>query len=138
MTRAHLLRAATVAVFLAVVVIAVVRFFPQTSRTQRPDDTADALSVERAIHVAGTRPITVRGFVFLGPGGFPLRLCAGVERLALPECLGPYITLRGVNEGSFDLRTAGEGDDARQFQEQPVTLLGVLNGTDMQVQQVLQ
>lgn len=138
MSRAHLMRLATLAVFVGVAVVAVIRFFPDTSRTERPEEASGELSVEMAIAVAGTDPVTVRGFVFLGPGSFPLRLCTGIERLELPECLGPYITLEGVNEGSFQLREVGDGDDARRYQKQSISLLGVITGTEMLVQQVLQ
>lgn len=138
MNRHQLLRVATILVFVAIAVVAVIRFFPDTSRTERPEETTGELSVEEAIAVAGQEPITVRGFVFKGPESLPLRLCTGIERLDEPECLGPFVTLEGVNEASFDLRMAGKGDEARQYQRTSISILGVLNGTALQVQQILQ
>ena len=138
MNRHQITRAATVVVFVVVVVVAVVRFFPDTSRTQRPEAATGELTVDRAIAVAGVEPVTVRGFVFLGPGPMPLRLCTGVEKLEVPECLGPYITLEGVNEASFDLRPVKKDANPHRYQRESVALLGVLTGTEMRVQQVLQ
>lgn len=138
MSRPHLLRIATLVVFVAAAAVAVVRFFPETSRTERPEERAGELTVDQAIAVAGTEAVTVRGYVFLGPGSLPLRLCTGVESLDLPECLGPYVTLEGVNEASFDLRPVGRGPERRRYQRQPIALRGVLLGTELRVEQVLQ
>lgn len=138
MTQARLVRAATIAVFLAVVVAVVVRFFPDTNRTTKVEPRSDETSVELAIATAITDPIVVRGYVFDGPGSLPLRLCHGLEDLDPVQCLGPYLVIEGVDQSSFALDDASDDGDRFSFQKESVSLRGVISGTTMRVEQVLQ
>ena len=140
MTRrtAQLARLLTFAGLAALVAVAALKFFAPGAHDQLPTLRAGELRVSRAIDVAGPEAVTVRGDVFVGPGGLGLRLCDHRRTGSPPACVGPFLDLAGVNEGSFALRS---GRDKRgrtvKWQPESVTLLGSVNGTLMTVEQVL-
>lgn len=141
-TTARVLRVATFVAF-GLVLVAGSAFVYRILSADPPAKTAEPrsgeLSVTRAIDIAGREPLAVRGYVFAGPGGLGLRLCNGVQATSPPRCLGPYLDLERVNEGSFDLAEA-ETDDGPMLHPKgrAVTLRGTILGTVMDVEQILQ
>ncbi|MGI8792092.1 MAG: hypothetical protein ACR2H3_02760 [Acidimicrobiales bacterium] len=137
---AKIVRALTVAAFAAVVVaggLFVVRVL-DTEPEAKPAEVGDGeLNVSRAIDVAQEDRLAVRGFVFDGPGGLGLRLCNGIQKKSPPLCLGPYLDLERIDRESFGLKKARTDDGDVHYPGQPVTLLGVVHGTVMSVEQVL-
>jgi hypothetical protein len=133
------LRIATVLVFLAVAVVAVRRFTGDDGRSAVtvPGPRSGELAVDQAIAAAPLRPVVVRGYVFDGPGGLGLRLCHGRQNTSPPLCLGPYLDLDGVNEGSFGFRTGRAEAGVVKWVDEPLSLRGTVNGTRIAVAQVL-
>lgn len=139
---ARLLRALTIAVFVAVLVVAGTLAY----RTLTPGEpqsvatpAADELNVAEAINGPDTGVVIVRGHVFDGPGGLGLRLCHGRQNTSPPLCLGPFLDLDGVNEGSFSFEEAklDDGGEVR-WVEEPMALRGTVHdGTRLQVGQIL-
>lgn len=137
---AQVLRIVTVAVFAAVAVLAVrlVLRAGDAEPTTVAEPRQGELAVDLAIARAPTQPVIVRGYVFDGPGGLGLRLCNGRQNLSPPLCLGPYLDLDGVNEGSFSLET-GQAEAGRvRWVDGPLSLRGSIVGTRMTVAQILQ
>lgn len=140
-TAARLLRAVTIAVFVAVLVAAgalAYRTFTPGEPESVPAPAGDELNVADAINRSDTGAVVVRGHVFDGPGGLGLRLCHGRQNTSPPLCLGPFLDLDGVNEGSFSFEE-GETDDGEvRWVEEPLALRGTIEGTRMNVTVVLQ
>lgn len=137
---ARALRAATIAVFVAVVVVAAVagwRTLNPGPTIRQPDLQRGEVSVARSIDVATRAPLTVRGFVFKGPGGLGLRLCDGFRREDPPKCRGPFLDLDRVNEGSFALEEGETDDGPILWNDDSIALRGTVVGTRMTVEQVL-
>jgi hypothetical protein len=80
--------------------------------------------------------VTVRGYVMSGPYG--LRLCRGLKVTSPPNCVGPWLDLENVNEGSFSLRSGGRGGTRVRWNPDPVSLLGRVSGSRLAVDQVVQ
>lgn len=134
-TTARILRALTVVVFGAVVVLGFRTLNPPPERSIA-EVRGGELNVSAAINgPAGV--VTVRGYVFSGPGGSGLRLCQGREASSPPECLGPFLDLDGVNEGSFSLEAKQTGDGDARWVEEPIALRGTVLGTRMTVTEIL-
>lgn len=99
----------------------------------------DAYTVVDAIAVAVNDPIAVRGYVFDGDAR-ELRLCAtraDREGGGPPRCVGPFLSLKGVDAGAFVLERGESTLGEVRWSADPVTLYGTLIGTEMQVQTVL-
>lgn len=135
---ANVLRIATFVVFALVALVLVYRFAVGSG-----DDVDEVelgsgeLQVDVAIAVAGRESVTVRGYVFSGPGSAPLRICNGIERGSPPRCIGPYLALEGVNEGSFNFREGEDDGRPMKWVPDPVALHGRIAGTVMTVDQIL-
>ena len=70
--------------------------------------------------------------------GLGLRLCDHRRTGSPPSCIGPFLDLAAVDEGSFALKARRDGQGHLvEWQVQPVTLVGVVSGTLLTVQQVL-
>jgi hypothetical protein len=135
--RANVLRVLTAVVFVAVAILAV-RAFTPAEPTTIPKLRAGETAVDQAISIAGTRPLIVRGHVFDGPGGLGLRLCNGRKNTATPGCLGPFLDLDGVNEGSFRLESGTTPEHLRvRWSPGDVALRGTIVGTRMRVTEIL-
>lgn len=139
---ARVLRALTIVVCAAAVILGgrmLYELLTAESAVEVVEPRQGEMDVERAIGVAGPEPVAVRGYVFEGPGGLGLRLCNGIQKGDPPRCLGPFLDLYQVNRASFDL-VEGESDDGPVFHPKgrAVTIRGVIVGTAMTVQQVLQ
>ena len=133
---AQALRALTIVVFVAVAVVGWRTCNPQEAQTI-PEPRAGELPVDQAINVAVDKPLLVRGYVFDGPGGLGLRLCNGRRNTSPPLCLGPFVDLDRVNEGSFSLESGETDDGTVQWMDDPITLRGPILGTRMTVTEIL-
>jgi hypothetical protein len=134
---ANLLRIATILVFFAVLALA-------ANRLSRPGDPYTVVEPQRgefnvanSINRASSDPIVVRGHVFIGPGGLGLRICHGRQNTDPPLCLGPFLDLDGVNEGSFSFESAKADAGTVRWVPEPLALRGTVVGTRMEVSQVL-
>ncbi len=136
-TVANGLRALTVVVFLAVAFFAFRLFTPEAPQTI-DEPKAGEIDVAKAINGFEDRPVTIRGHVFVGPGGLGLRLCQGRQNTSPPRCLGPFVDLDGVNEGSFSFDTAKTKDGEIKYGEGAIGLRGTVNGTRFSVSEILQ
>lgn len=132
---ANILRVATLVMF-AIAAVLAFRILNPGDPTSTPTPSGAEVQVDRAIAVAGREPLTVRGYVFDGPGGFGLRLCNGRENTSPPRCLGPFLDLDGVNEGSFTLRSGETKDGRVRWTEESLALRGTILGTRMTVSQI--
>jgi hypothetical protein len=94
------------------------------------------IDVLQAVTLNPSGPVSVRGYVMSGPYG--LRLCRGLKGSSPPDCLGPWLELDGVNEGSFSLKSGRRGSTTVSWGPQPVSLLGRVSGAHMAVDHVLQ
>lgn len=136
-TVANVLRVLTVVVFLAVAFFAFRLFTPSEPQTI-DEPKAGEIDVASAINGFEDRPVTIRGEVFVGPGGLGLRLCQGRQNTSPPTCLGPYVDLDGVNEGSFSFRTAKTDGGEVKYGEGSLALRGTIVGTRFNVSEILQ
>lgn len=135
-TAANLVRVLTIGVFVVVAVLVVRLFNPgDPESVQAP--RAGELAVANAINGAETGPVVVRGHVFDGPGGLGLRICQGRRNTSPPLCLGPFLDLDGVNEGSFSFQRGDTDDGEVRWVEEPLALRGTINGTRIAVSEVL-
>lgn len=139
----QILRALTIAGFVAVVVLGV-RALAGGGAGGGDDDRArlarpqpGEVSVDAALLAAGDRPLAVRGFVHEG-GGFPLRLCAGLVGREPPACVGPFLEVTGIDARTFNLQR-GRDERGRSvgWSPEPVALLGLVTGPRLAVSQVL-
>ena len=129
------LRLLTIAVFAAVAVLAFRVLTPEDAATDAEPRSGE-LDVQHAIN-GPYAPVTVRGYVFLGPGGMGLRLCQARRNSSPPACIGPFVDLDGVNEGSFAFESGKTDDGEVRWVEDPIALRGTLEGTRMRVTEVL-
>lgn len=97
---------------------------------------AGELTVSAAIGRSPTRPVTVRGFVFMRRG-FPPQLCSGRKPSSPPRCIGPFIDLSGLDESRLDLRRGTDGDVPVAWSDGTVALLGTMNGSAMAVTEIV-
>lgn len=137
---ANVLRVATVAVFLVCGLLLfdlLVDRGPEKRPFELPEFQPGELSVGAAISLETADPLTLRGFVFLGPGARELRLCMSRTRDHPPRCLGPFVSLEGVDPGSFELHSGDTDDGQVLYSPDDVLLNGSLIGTIMQVSVVL-
>ena len=132
----QILRILTVVAFLACGVMAW-RLLNGPDPVQRVESDGEALDVMTAIGVSRAKPMTVRGYLFEGPGVFELRMCNGRRGGSPPSCVGPYISLENVDRGSFELREGTVDEGVVRWSPEPVTATGVLVGTLFTVQVVL-
>jgi hypothetical protein len=133
---ANAVRVATFVVFAAVAVLAYRTFNPPPAESV-PTPRAGEVPVDQAISIATDRPLVVRGTVFDGPGGLGLRLCRGKRNTSPPRCIGPFLDLHGVDEGSFPLESASSEDGEVRWMDEPVALRGSILGTRMDVSEIL-
>jgi hypothetical protein len=133
----QILRAATILVFIAAGVLFVRMVVPQDA-AEEVEPRQGELDVADAISVAGQKPLAVRGYVFKGPGGLGLRLCDGKQNGSPPRCLGPFVDLYQVDEGSFGMKSAKTDDGEVKWVPDPLTIRGTIVGTAMTVSEVLQ
>lgn len=129
------LRVLTAVVFVVVAVVAVRTFSPKEERSIA-EPRGGELQVRDAIN-GPPGVVVVRGHVFSGPGGLGLRLCHGRESTSPPACLGPYVDLDGVNEGSFSFESGQAPGGRVRWVEDPLALRGTIEGTRMRVTEVL-
>ena len=127
----------TILVFVAAGVL-FVRLFNPPPQAKEAEPREGELDVADAISVAGTKPLAVRGYVFKGPGGLGLRLCDGRQPGSPPRCLGPFVDLYRVDEGSFGLKTGKTDAGTVQWVDDPLTIRGTIVGTARTVSEVLQ
>jgi hypothetical protein len=120
---AHLLRAATVAGFLLFCVLLYRALTDRGDDVQLAEPRRGEVTVEDAIHLAGSQPLTVRGYPFMA--GADLRLCHGTLEGRPRRCVGPYLILERLDSSRLDLG----GSDA-------VAVSGRISGTIMQVDQL--
>ena len=134
------LRAATAAVFVAVLVVigtSAWRTLNPPPEIRNPELGPSETSVARSIDVSGRGVLTVRGYVFDGPGGLGLRLCDGLRSGDPPRCRGPFLDLDGVNQGNFALERGTTDDGPILWSDTSIALRGRIDGTRMTVEQVL-
>lgn len=134
---ANFLRVATIAVFLAFLVLLYMRVFHPGERETIVEPERGELNVADAINRASMDPVVVRGHVFIGPGGLGLRICNGRQNTDPPLCLGPFLDLDGVNEGSFSFETGKADEGIVKWVPEPIALRGTVDGTRMAVSEVL-
>ncbi len=134
---AQVLRAATILVFVAIAVVGYRTLNPK-EEFDEAERRSGEIDVVQALNVPPEPAVAVRGFVFDGPEGFGLRLCQARENKDSPRCVGPFVDLEGVDRGSFEFRS-GRSEQGRPmwWSPKPVTLVGTVSGTRMNVQQVL-
>lgn len=137
----QVLRAVTIAGFVAVVVLGVRAFDggdagdDGQARLARP--RSGELTVDAALLAPGDRALAVRGFVHEG-GGFPLRLCSGLVGDDPPRCVGPFLEVAGIDARSFNLETGRDaGGRPVAWSDDPVALLGTVAGPRLVATQVL-
>ena len=133
----QVVRALTIAVFVVAGVL-FVRLVMPSDRDKQAEPRQGELDVADAISVAGQRPLAVRVYVFKGPGGLGLRLCDGKQAGSPPRCLGPFLDLYRIDEGSFALRSGTTDAGEVQWVDDPLTIRGTIIGTAMTVSEVLQ
>ncbi|HLG00617.1 MAG TPA: hypothetical protein VI916_09105, partial [Acidimicrobiia bacterium] len=135
----RVLRTLTLLTFVAAAFLAIRLFVPSDDvGRQEPTYEDGELSVADAISIARGDPLAVRGYVFAGPGARELRLCNSREGSDPPRCIGPFLSLYGVDAGAFGMRE--DTDDAEgplRFSPEEVLVTGPVNGTAMTVQVVL-
>jgi hypothetical protein len=133
----QVLRVLTIGGFVAVAVLAV-RALDRPEATRVAEARSGELPVAEALAASGEGRLAVRGYVHEG-GGFPLRLCSGLQGGDPPRCVGPFLELLQVDAARFGLER-GTDDRGRRvlWSPRPVTLLGTIEGTRMTVAQVLQ
>lgn len=132
---ANALRLATIAVFVAVGVLAIRTLHP--SPRERPAKPRPSeYDVATAINGPAAE-VAVRGFVFDGPGGQGLRLCQGLRNSTPPSCIGPYLDLDGVDAGNFSFRFGRTKVGPVRWVEEPVAIRGSVEGTKFRVSVVL-
>ena len=105
--------------------------------TQQVESDGAAYDVRTAIAVSRAKPMTVRGYVFDGPGSLGLRLCDGRRGSGPPRCIGPFLGLEQVDAGAFVLERGSDDGRPVGWSAEPVTMTGVLVGTVFTVQVVL-
>ena len=133
----RVLRALTIGVFVIAGVL-FVRLVMPAEQAKEAEPRQGELDVADAISVAGQRPLAVRGYVFKGPGGLGLRLCDGKQPGSPPRCLGPFVDLYRIDEGSFSLESGKTDAGPVQWVKDPLTIRGTIVGTAMTVSEVLQ
>lgn len=134
----RVLRVLTLLALLAAAVLAVALLVPDGERgRETPRIPPGELGVAEAIGRAPEGPVVIRGYTFSGPGGRELRLCDSREGGDPPRCIGPFVSLYGIDEGSFDLRSAGTPDGPVLSSPEPVSVTGTLSGTAFEAQFVL-
>ena len=133
----RLLRAVTILVFVAAGVLFFRLVVPRDEFVEVKPRQGE-LDVADAINVAGSRPLAVRGYVFKGPGGLGLRLCDGKQHGDPPRCLGPFVDLYRVDEGSFGMKSKRTDEGEIKWVPDPLTIRGTIVGTAMTVSEVLQ
>ncbi|HUP87546.1 MAG TPA: hypothetical protein VM143_17975 [Acidimicrobiales bacterium] len=133
---ANALRLLTIGVFVAVALVAYRTFNPPAPSSVVAPQRGER-NVADAINAADPGPIVVRGHVFLGPGGMGLRICQGRVNSSPPRCLGPFLDLDRVNEGSFALRSGKAKEGVVKWVEEPIAMRGTTVGTRMTVLELL-
>lgn len=134
---ANLLRLATIVVFVAFFVLLALRVFRPGEAVTVAEPKPGELNVVNSINRASMEPVVVRGQVFIGPGGLGLRICNGRQNTDPPLCLGPFLDLDGVNEGSFSFKSAKADAGTVKWVPEPLALRGTIDGTRMAVSEVL-
>ena len=134
----RVLRAFTLLSLAAIAILAVRLAFPgDDASPDAPRLGDDDLGVADAIGRAPVNPVIIRGYVFEGPGFRELRLCDRREGGDPPRCIGPFVSLYGINSGGFDLRSATSDEGRVLYSDDDVALLGTLSGTAFEVQNVV-
>lgn len=134
---AQALRLATVAAF----IVSGVLFYRLVDRGgggyEQPEVEEGQVSVADVIAFSRGQPLVVRGFVFEGPGSRELRLCDARQGGGPPRCIGPFVSLHGVDVGNFETRTGATEEGPVRYSPEAVTIRGVVIGTIMEVAVVL-
>lgn len=127
----------TIGGFVAFLVLAA-RALDRPDAARLAEARSGELSVSDALADSGDRRVAVRGYVHEG-GGFPVRLCSGLQGGDPPRCVGPFLELLQVDAARFGLQQGTDDRGRRvQWSRRPLTLLGTIAGTRMTVAQVLQ
>lgn len=136
---AHVVRTATIVAFLVVAFLAVrlVTAGDDKPFYEHPTFRNDELPVFNALALETGDPVVIRGFVFEGPGARELRLCNARTRDDPPGCLGPFLSLEGVDRGSFAMEEGRTDEGGVLYSPDSVALRGTLIGSLMKVELVL-
>jgi hypothetical protein len=105
---------------------------------EQPELDGKVIKVRDAIAVSKAEPLTVRGFVFQGPGARELRLCDGRKTGSPPSCIGPFVSIRNADRGQFVLEQATAGSEGTVYYSAgSVSIIGTVVGTVLTVDVVL-
>jgi hypothetical protein len=124
-------------VLAALVVVGLLRFFDTPPEREKLELRGGERGVADAIRNSSGRTMTVRGYVFEGPGGLGLRLCDGRKPGDPPRCIGPFIDLGGPGVVSLALEEATVERARVRWSDESAALVGVVDGASMVVEQVL-
>jgi hypothetical protein len=94
------------------------------------------LTVRAALVASPARPVAVRGYVFLRDR-FPPELCTGRIPGKPPRCLGPTITLFGLDVTRLEMKSGRDHGVGLQWTERPVALYGDLSTASLKVREIL-
>ena len=111
--------------------------FAPEPKDEEVELSSDERGVADAIRRSTGAQMAVRGYVFEGPGGLALRLCDGRKPGDPPTCIGPFVELSGPGLGALALEDGSLDGRRVRWSDDPVTLLGPVDGAAMVVEQVL-
>lgn len=94
------------------------------------------LTVRAALAASARRPVAVRGYVFLRER-FPPELCSGRLPGKPARCIGPTITLYGLDLSRLVLTSGTDHGVRVQWTDRAVALYGDLNTATLQVHEIL-
>lgn len=100
------------------------------------EPAAGELNVRAALVASSQRPVAVRGYVFLRER-FPPELCTGRIPGKPARCLGPTITLFGLDLTRLEMKTGNDHGVRVQWTERPVALYGDLTTATLKVREIL-
>lgn len=93
---------------------------------QRVESDEDALAVEDALLTRSADATVVRGYAFVDTSG-GIRLCTGIDRTSAPACIGPFVTVHGIDPNRLPLQRG----EAVAHTDEPVSVLGTLQGDQL-------
>lgn len=99
---------------------------------QRVESDEEALAVDDALLQPPAEATVVRGYAFVDADG-ALRLCTGIDRTAAPVCVGPFLTVDGVDPNRLPLQRDGAGAHT----DEPVSVLGAIEGDRLRATELL-
>ena len=135
--RARLLRAATIAVFVAAAIAALglVRASREHNGVDQIKPDPSAIDVQRAVTLHAQGDVAVRGFLFDYPG-IGTRLCYKRRQGSPPFCSGTFVDLYGAKLDGLPFKQGKVRTVRVRWVEQPVTVYGSLLGTALTVSQL--